>query len=105
LAVRPGSQVHVVPTRLGQGKDYFDEMFRDLTRETLYTQSRPQSSPTDRPASAARDRPPSAVRERPSSAARERAISAARDRAGSDLEMDRCVNNHIFCKHVEDLFI
>ena len=33
----------LVPANLGQGKDYFDEMFRDLTRETLYTQTRPKS--------------------------------------------------------------
>ena len=33
----------LVPASLGQGKDYFDEMFRDLTRETLYTQTRPKS--------------------------------------------------------------
>ncbi|XP_033752068.1 uncharacterized protein LOC117335906 isoform X3 [Pecten maximus] len=38
----------LVPASLGQGKDYFDEMFRDLTRETLYTQVRPKSSPTER---------------------------------------------------------
>ncbi|XP_053383865.1 uncharacterized protein LOC123536790 [Mercenaria mercenaria] len=58
--VRPGSSVQVVPTKLGQGKDYFDEMFRDLTRETLYTQTRPKSSPMERPPSAKQ-------RERPSS--------------------------------------
>ncbi|XP_069132488.1 uncharacterized protein [Argopecten irradians] len=46
----------LVPTSLGQGKDYFDEMFRDLTRETLYTQVRPKSSPTERqPASTYHD--------------------------------------------------
>ncbi|XP_052066739.1 uncharacterized protein LOC127706276 isoform X3 [Mytilus californianus] len=33
---------------LGQGKDYFDEMFRDLTSQTINTYSRPKSSPTDR---------------------------------------------------------
>ncbi|XP_021368992.1 uncharacterized protein LOC110460435 isoform X3 [Mizuhopecten yessoensis] len=38
----------LVPASLGQGKDYFDEMFQDLTRETLYTQVRPKSSPTER---------------------------------------------------------
>ncbi|XP_052799852.1 uncharacterized protein LOC128231279 isoform X3 [Mya arenaria] len=65
--VRPGSQVQVVPTNLGQGKDYFDEMFRDLTRETLYTQMRPKSSPIERPPSGTRERPPSASRERPGS--------------------------------------
>ncbi|XP_060595540.1 uncharacterized protein LOC132749698 isoform X4 [Ruditapes philippinarum] len=58
--VRPGSSVQVVPTKLGQGKDYFDEMFKDLTRETLYTQTRPKSSPMERPPSAKQ-------RERPSS--------------------------------------
>ena len=39
--------VPLVPANLGQGKDYFDEMFKDLTRETLYTQTRPKSSPTE----------------------------------------------------------
>ncbi|XP_060086406.1 uncharacterized protein LOC132565720 [Ylistrum balloti] len=38
----------LVPASLGQGKDYFDEMFRDLTKETLYTQVRPKSSPSER---------------------------------------------------------
>ncbi|XP_052240589.1 uncharacterized protein LOC127851093 isoform X4 [Dreissena polymorpha] len=61
--VRPGSQVQVVPTNLGQGKDYFDEMFRDLTRETLYTQAHPKSSPLERPPSAPRERSGSAVRD------------------------------------------
>ncbi|KAK3102723.1 hypothetical protein FSP39_013445 [Pinctada imbricata] len=42
------SNVPLVQSSLGQGKDYFDEMFRDLTRETLYTQARPKSSPSDR---------------------------------------------------------
>ncbi|XP_013408098.1 centrobin isoform X2 [Lingula anatina] len=41
------SRVHVVPTYLGQGKDYFDEMFNDLKRTTL--QTRPRSSPAERP--------------------------------------------------------
>ncbi|XP_063398619.1 uncharacterized protein LOC134683324 isoform X3 [Mytilus trossulus] len=41
---------------LGQGKDYFDEMFRDLTSQTINTYSRPKSSPTDRyPAAASHD--------------------------------------------------
>lgn len=64
ISVRPGSHVQVVPTSLGQGKDYFDEMFRDLTRETLYTQTRPKSSPLERPPSGTRERPGSAVRDR-----------------------------------------
>ncbi|KAL4224796.1 Intermediate filament tail domain-containing protein [Mactra antiquata] len=64
--VRPGSSVQVVPTQLGQGKDYFDEMFRDLTRETLYTQTRPKSSPTERPPSAKCKEQPCNV-DRPSS--------------------------------------
>ncbi|CAH1786270.1 unnamed protein product [Owenia fusiformis] len=44
----PGGQrsLPVVPTNLGQGKDYFDEMFNDLKRTTL---KRPQSSPAERP--------------------------------------------------------
>lgn len=32
-----GQNVPLIPTSMGQGQDYFDEMFRDLTRETLYT--------------------------------------------------------------------
>lgn len=41
---------------LGQGKDYFDEMFRDLTSQTINTYSRPKSSPTERyPAAASHD--------------------------------------------------
>ncbi|KAL5007318.1 hypothetical protein ScPMuIL_016124 [Solemya velum] len=43
--------VPLVSTSLGQGRDYFDEMFKDLTRETLYTQVRPKSSPVERPPS------------------------------------------------------
>ena len=36
------------PVSLGQGKDYFDEMFRDLTHQTINTHSRPKSSPVER---------------------------------------------------------
>ncbi|XP_046364909.2 lamin-B2-like isoform X3 [Haliotis rufescens] len=41
----------LVPTSLGQGKDYFDEMFQDLQRDTLYSSLRPKSSPLERPPS------------------------------------------------------
>ncbi|KAL3841700.1 hypothetical protein ACJMK2_019808 [Sinanodonta woodiana] len=47
--------VHLIPSSLGQGKDYFDEMFKDLTRETLQSPTRAKSagsySPVDCPPS------------------------------------------------------
>ncbi|XP_067654932.1 lamin-B2-like isoform X2 [Haliotis asinina] len=43
--------IPLVPTSLGQGKDYFDEMFQDLQRDTLYNSLRPKSSPLERPPS------------------------------------------------------
>ncbi|XP_062598156.1 uncharacterized protein LOC134259569 isoform X3 [Saccostrea cucullata] len=36
-----GQNVPLIPTSMGQGQDYFDEMFRDLARETLYTAPSP----------------------------------------------------------------
>ncbi|KAK3576197.1 hypothetical protein CHS0354_016020 [Potamilus streckersoni] len=47
--------VHLIPSSLGQGKDYFDEMFKDLTRETLQSPARAKSAGSYSPA----DRPPS----------------------------------------------
>ncbi|XP_041367270.1 uncharacterized protein LOC121381918 isoform X3 [Gigantopelta aegis] len=38
--------ISLVPSSLGTGRDYFDEMFQDLQRDTLYTAVRPKSSPT-----------------------------------------------------------
>ncbi|XP_059144868.1 uncharacterized protein LOC131932008, partial [Physella acuta] len=35
-------------TALGVGRDYFDEMFHDLKRDTLFPKSRPKSSPLER---------------------------------------------------------
>ncbi|KAK7481494.1 hypothetical protein BaRGS_00027256 [Batillaria attramentaria] len=40
--------VNLVPTSLGHGRDYFDEMFHDLQQDTLYSKGRPKSSPNKR---------------------------------------------------------
>ncbi|RUS86141.1 hypothetical protein EGW08_006089, partial [Elysia chlorotica] len=43
-----GSCVNLIPANLGSGKDYFDEMFSDLQRNTLFSKPRPKSSPLER---------------------------------------------------------
>ncbi|XP_048727048.2 uncharacterized protein LOC125645531 isoform X5 [Ostrea edulis] len=42
-----GQNVPLIPTSMGKGQDYFDEMFRDLARETLYTA--PPTPPPQKP--------------------------------------------------------
>ncbi|XP_050410944.1 uncharacterized protein LOC126825380 isoform X2 [Patella vulgata] len=40
--------VRLVPTSLGQGQDYFDEMFKDLAQDTLQPKLQPTTCPLDR---------------------------------------------------------
>lgn len=48
ISVERQKNVNLVSAKLGQGRDYFEEMFNDLRRDTLTNQSRPKSSPLER---------------------------------------------------------
>ncbi|CAL1537650.1 unnamed protein product [Lymnaea stagnalis] len=47
-ALTTEKNVILIPATLGTGRDYFDEMFKDLKRDTLFPKQRPKSSPLER---------------------------------------------------------
>ncbi|GFN86734.1 centrobin-like isoform x3 [Plakobranchus ocellatus] len=48
VATSSASNLTLIPSNLGSGKDYFDQMFADLQRDTLFSKPRPKSSPLER---------------------------------------------------------
>jgi len=47
IAATREKNVNMIPANLGNGRDYFDEMFNDLQKDTLFSKPRPKSSPLE----------------------------------------------------------